>query len=66
MPQGEIGQESPKWFGMQIVTAHKTKTENLIEEPSNPFNSWNNILSRSPLTPGSHALEVILFIDFEN
>jgi hypothetical protein len=66
MPQGGIGQESPKWFGMRLATGHKMKTETQIEEPSTPLDSWHRISARAPLTPGSHASKVSLFIDFEN
>ena len=66
MPSGEIGQESPKWFGMQLATRHITNIKTQIEEPSTPMDSWDRISSRSPLTHGCHALEVALMIDFDN
>jgi hypothetical protein len=59
-------QESPKWFGMRLATGHKMKTETQIEEPSTPMDSWDRISARAPLTPGCHASEVALLIDFEN
>jgi hypothetical protein len=59
-------QESPKWFGMRLATGHKMKTETRIEEPSTPMDSWDRISARAPLTPGCHASEVALLIDFEN
>jgi hypothetical protein len=33
MPQGGIGQESSKWFGMRLATGNKKKTVSQIEEP---------------------------------
>jgi hypothetical protein len=59
-------QESPKWFGMQLATGHKMKTETRIEEPLNPMDSWDRISPRSPLTPRFHASKISLLIDFEN
>jgi hypothetical protein len=51
---------------MQLATGYKMKTEIQIEEPSTPMDYWDNILARKPLTPGFHASEVALLIDFEN
>jgi hypothetical protein len=59
-------QESPKWFGMQLATGHKTKIKTRIEEPSTLMDSWHMISSREPLTPVCHASEVSLLIDSEN
>jgi hypothetical protein len=59
-------QESPKWFGMRLATGHKMKTETRIEEPSTLMDSWDRISARAPLSPGCHASEVALLIDFEN
>jgi hypothetical protein len=66
MPRGGIGQESLKWFGMRLAIGHKMKTETHIVEPLTPLDSWHTILARAPITPGSHASEVALFINFEN
>ena len=59
-------QESPKWFGMQLATGHKTKIETHIDEPSYFLDSWHSILAREPLTLGSNPSEVVVFIDFDN
>jgi hypothetical protein len=66
MPSGAIGQESPKWFGMRLATGHKMNIETQIEEPSTPMDYWDRISARAPLTPGCHASEVALLIDFDN
>jgi hypothetical protein len=42
------------------------KNETWIEEPLSLLDSWHRISATTPLTPGSHASEVTLFIDFEN
>jgi hypothetical protein len=59
-------QESPKWFGMQLATRHKMKTETRIEESSTSMDSLDRISARAPLTPVCHASEVALLVDFEN
>jgi hypothetical protein len=66
MPSGAIGQESPKWFGMQLATGHKMNIETWIEEPLTLMDYWDRISARPPLTPRCHALEVALLIDFDN
>ena len=66
MPEEGIGQESLKWFGMWLATAHKMKTKTQIEELLTPMDSWDRISARAPLTPGFHASKVVLLIDFEN
>jgi hypothetical protein len=66
MPQGVTGQESSKWFGIQLATAHKTKTETQIEEPFTSLDSSHMISARAPITPRYHASKIVLFTDFEN
>jgi hypothetical protein len=66
MPLGAIGQESLKWFWMQLATENITIIETQIKEPSNLMDYWDRISSRSPLTHGYHALEVALMFDFES
>ena len=59
-------QESPKWFGMQLATGHKTKTETQIDGSLTPMDSSDRILAIAPITPRCHASKVALLIDFEN
>ena len=66
MPSGAIGQESPKWFRMQLATGHITNIKTQINEPLTIMDYRDRILSRAPLTHGRHASEVTLLIDFEN
>ena len=66
IPQGGIGQESSKWFGMQLATGHKKKKETHIKEPSTLIDYWDRISARPPLTPRCHVSEVALLIDFKN
>jgi hypothetical protein len=65
-PKEELAKSPLKWFGMRLATGHKMKTETQIEEPLTLLDSWHMISARAPLTLGSHASEVSLFIDFEN
>jgi hypothetical protein len=51
---------------MPLVTGHKMKNDTLFEEPLTPMDYWDRILARALLTPGCHASEVALLIDFEN
>ena len=39
MHQGGIGQESLKWFGMQLAIGHIKNTESQIEELLTPMDS---------------------------
>ena len=51
---------------MRLATGHIANIETQIKELSTPMDYWDRISSRAPLTPGFHALEVALIIDFEN
>jgi hypothetical protein len=53
MPLGGIGQEYLKWFGMQLATGNKMKTETRIEEPSTRWITGIGFQLEHPSLPGS-------------